>query len=159
MDSTLTAAWIGASAGFVVFLFTWLWSLYSDHRRAKRIRTMINVEINDNLEHLSSYLSLVERTADQAPNSTIRIIVRHEALKEFKLRPWNRRIWNSVTELIPLALTSEEIKATYSWYNQLEELIELEGSIASFRSESDWGAAFEGAIKAVFESGNPLDKP
>lgn|SRR6185295_5659648 len=158
MDSTLTGAWIGAVAGLVLWILNTSWLVYSEHRKAKRVRTMIKVEINDNLEHLGAFIALIERTArGHAPGSTLHIIARHDALRHFRLQPWNRRVWNSLTESIPLALNPHEIETVYFWYNQLEELARIEEQRTAFASEAEWATTFETLIQQILASGSPLD--
>src|SRR5438105_4051934 len=101
MDSTLKAAWIGAVAGFVVWFFSWLWTLWTDHRARNRIRSMIRVEIDDNLALLRRFIEAVDARVNFTASPMARM-QRGDALSTEPLPTFSHRIWEDLTPSVPI---------------------------------------------------------
>lgn len=153
-DSTLKAAWIGAVAGFVVWFFSWLWKIWTDRRARKRIRTMLSIEIEDNLTTIRGYLSDVESRINFT-SSPMANMQRGDALSSVPLPEFSHRIWESLTPSVPIGLNESEIRKVYGFHDQLDELTRLKGISRDPRSE--WRISVENVISGLLESGNPID--
>ncbi len=154
MDSTLKAAWIGAVAGFVVWFFSWLWTLWSDRRARKRIRTMISIEIQDNLSSLREFCAAVEERVTFTNASHLANMQRGDTLSAIPLPEFSHRIWESLTPSIPLGLNENEIREVHRFHALLDELIRLKG--ISRDPISQWRNEVEGVINRLLEKGDPI---
>ena len=155
MDSTLKAAWIGAVAGFVVWFFSWLWTLWTDRRARNRIRTMVNIEIEDNLEALTGFLAEVDNRVNFT-NSPMANMQRGDALSSVPLPTFSHKIWESLTASIPTGLNESEIRDVHGFHAQLDESIRLKN--ISRGPQSQWRTDVEGVVNGLLERGNPLSE-
>src|SRR2546423_2227269 len=155
MDSTLTGAWIGAVAGLTVWFFNWLWMLWGEHKLRKRIRTMISIEIEDNIEMLDTFYAAVRNAIRFNEDSALAGMQKADVLSMLPLPIWNYRIWESLTTSIPLALNGDEIRAVHLQHKRFDELTRLK----SIKPDSlyDWTKEFEAAISNILQMNNPLN--
>lgn len=154
MDATLTAEWIGAVAGFVVWFFSWLWTLWTDRRARKRIRTMITLEIEDNLSGLRAFVAAVEVRVNFTNVSHLATMQRGDALSAIPLPEFSHRIWETLTSSLPVGLNEDEIRQVYHSYSELNELTRLKG--ISHDPRSQWRPEVEGVLNGLLEKGNPI---
>jgi len=125
MDSATVAALAGALASTVAWLG---WTMFSDYRTRVRIRTMLRIELNDNLSALQ-----------------MRII---------PLPEWKFAAWDAITSSIPLALNEREIKSVHDLRRRLLRLCAMKQTPAEPRSQ--WSAEFEDRVREILTEGNPL---
>jgi hypothetical protein len=154
MDSTLTAAWIGAVAGFVVWLFSWLWTLWSDRRAKKRIRTMLVLEVEANLKNLQEFCAAVDNKVAFWKNQHLADMQRADALSTIPLPTFSHRIWETLTSSIPVGLDENEIRDVYHFHAQLDELVRLKGIQRDARGH--WYDEVNGVINGLLNEGNFL---
>ena len=154
MDTTLKAAWIGAVAGFVVWFFSWLWTLWMDRRARNRIRSMIRIEINDNLDALRCFIAAVDQRVNLTA-SPLTGVQRDSALTAVTLPAFSHRIWEDLTASVPIALNETEIQNVHRFHANLDELIRLKG--ISHNTESQWQQEVDAVIDLVINRGNPVD--
>ena len=155
MDATLTAAWIGAVAGFVLWFFSWLWTLWTDRRARNRIRTMISIEMEDNLETLREFCSAVEERVNFTNASHLANMQRGDALSTLPLPTFSHRIWETLTSSIPVGLNENEIIDVHRFHAQLDELVRLKS--ISRDPQSQWRADVENVIEGLLHKGNTLN--
>ena len=155
MDRTILAALIGAVAGFVVGLFNWLWTLYSEHNVRTRIRTMLSLEIEENLTALRAFRSAAEnRETLTAPHFAG--MQRRDAFTTAPLPTFKHAIWEGLVASIPLALGEKEIPVVHRIHFGLDELTRLKTFSAGLSSSREWRDNFEHQINALLQTGNPL---
>jgi hypothetical protein len=155
MDSTLKAAWIGAVAGFVVWFFSWLWRLWTDRRARNRIRSMIRIEIDDNLDALHLFLEAVDRRVSFTSSPLARM-QRGDALSALDLPMFSHRIWEALTASVPVGLNETEIQKVHRFHAKLDELARLKG--LSHDTQSQWHREVDTLIDAIVSLGNPLHR-
>jgi hypothetical protein len=154
MDPTLTAAVIGLVGGFVIWLLNWLWTLYTECRARNRVRTMISIEVAENLNRLRHFWDTARGRA-QFPEGSIQAEIGvGDALATIPLPPWSHRMWESLTALIPSALREDEITNIHLVHTQLDNLTKLQG--IDRESRSGWAVAFKQIVKELIEKGNPI---
>ena len=154
MDSTLKAAWIGAVAGFVVWFFSWLWSLWTDRRARNRIRTMVSLEIEDILRVLREFNETVEASVTLRGAAHMANMQRGDALSSVPLPPLSHRIWETLTASIPLGLSENEIRQVHHFHLQLDELVRLKGISRDPRSV--WHRNVDAVLNGLLTAGNPI---
>jgi hypothetical protein len=150
MAVEIEAAIIGVSGALLVWLTSWLWSLYVDHRTGKRVRAMLALEIQDNLDTLQNFLKRVGQhvTFTESPLGNLQ---RNDAMQKENLPTGSHRIWRGAIQFIPVALTVEEIKRVHSFHKELDQLTETK------RDPSSKAADLESRITRLLGDGNPLE--
>lgn len=154
MDN-LFATVIGAAGGFAVWLLNWLWILYSERRLRIRIRTMLSIELEENLEALREFLSTAQKsvTLNKSPLTGIQS---HDQFFTFPLPTWKHDIWAGLTASIPLALKEQEIKEVHHFHFKLDELTRQRIDSQDTLSRFEWSRSFEDQINVLLKRGNPL---
>jgi hypothetical protein len=155
MDRTILAAVIGAVAGFVVWLFNWFWTLFSERKSRIRIRTMLSIELEENLTALRSFYATAQSQATLTATPLAKMQQR-DYLTTADLPAWNHAFWNGLVTSVPFALRPHEIRAVYGIHCGLDELSRLRASSAGLNSGLEWRDAFEDLIKRLLEAGNPV---
>jgi len=155
MDRTLLAAVIGAAGGFVVWLFNWLWLLYSERKIRTRIRTMLSIELEHNLTALRAF----SPSAQNSATFTAAMLPGRDQLAIAPLPSWKHGIWDCLLASIPLALREQEIRNVHQFHLDLDELTKLKMSSAGVASGHEWFDNFEARINALLLRGNPLKSP
>jgi hypothetical protein len=159
MDPNLKTPLVGAGTALFVLFFNWCWTLYTQHRTKNRIRTMIRLELDDNIKRLRAFMDEAETSVRFSSESAMSGMQRADALMANKLPSWNHRIWDSLTQSIPLALKPREIEFVYSLYNELDELTRMKTEEYKIGdSLYDWSTSFMEKVSAILEAGNPLNK-
>ena len=154
MDPTLEGAWIGAVAGVVLWGANILWTLLWTERRArKRIRTMLRLEMDDNRAAVQQFLAAVEAKAANTQQSP-GMDPRHFALSTVGLPTFSHRIWETLTDSIPIALDEAEIAQVHLFHNYLDELVRLKGMQRN--DLPAWVALFEQVISDLMSIRNLL---
>ncbi len=157
MDRALFAALIGAAGGLVVWLCNWLWLLHSERKIRTRIRTMLSIEIEENLTALRAFSSAAQNhvtfTASHLAN-----IQRLDQLAIAPLPKWKHDIWAGLLASIPLALQEQKIREVHQFHMDLDELTRLKMSSSGESSGHAWFDNFEAKINALLQRGNPLKK-
>lgn len=154
MDSNLTAALIGAVAGVVVWLFSWLWILWTERRARGRIQTLIRIEIEGNLAALREFRASVEKQVTFWNAKHMVGAQRGDALSSIPLPTFSQRIWESLTPSLPVGLTVDEIRAVYRFYSDLEELKRLKS--ISRDPQSEWKDEIERIMNGLLEKAHLL---
>ena len=119
---------------------------------------MISLEIENNLSHLKGFMDTVNSRMTFPKESGLYGVQKLDGFKQYGFQPWKRRVWDSLTTSIPLALNPGRINEVDRLYNKLDELTLLKESRMHFDSESEWADAFEKRINDLLETGNPLSR-
>jgi hypothetical protein len=155
MDRTLFAALIGAAGGSVVWLCNWLWLPYSERKLSNRIRTMLSIELEENLIALRAFSSSAQdHVTLTAPH--IAKLQRGDQFATAALPPWKRDIWTGLLASLPLALQEDDIRAVHQCYFELDELTKLKASSRGVSSGHEWFEAFDVKVHSLLQRGNPL---
>jgi hypothetical protein len=155
MDRTILAAVIGAVGGFVVWLFSWFWTLYSERKIGTRIRTMLSLEIEENLTALRAFCSAAENRQTLTA-SHFAGMQRRDAFATAPLPTFKHGIWESLVASIPLALREREIPALHWFHFGLNELTRQKALSEGLLSSREWRDSFERQINELLQIGNPL---
>jgi hypothetical protein len=155
MERTLLAALIGAAGGLVVWLFNWLWLLYSGHKTRTRIRTMLSIEVDENLAALRAFLSAAQShvTLTASPLAEMQ---RRDQFATALLPTFKHATWTALLASIPLALQEQEIRGVHQFHLDLDELARLKTSARGVSSGHEWSDNFGAQINALLRRGNPL---
>jgi len=157
MDRTLYAALIGAAGGLVVWLLNWFWLLYSDHKTGVRVRTMLSIELEENLTALRVFLSAAENHVT-LPASPLGNVQLGDQLAIAPLPTWKHDVWDRLVASIPSALGEHKIMEVHQVHVDLEELTRLKMSSRGVSSGHVWCDNFKTQINALLQRGNPLKK-
>jgi len=131
--------------------------LLSAPQRATGLRTMISMEIDENLAKLREFSKAVNGRIAFPPESSIAIVQRSDALRSQPLPSVSRRYWETTpTPSIAEALSSAEIEGVHQFYAQLDELARLKTDKSEYPRRSEWRKAFEPVMQGLIERGNPL---
>jgi hypothetical protein len=150
MRVEIEAAIIGVGGALLVLLASWLWNLYVERRTGKRVRAMLSLEIQDNLDTLQNFLKRVGQhvTLTESPLGNLQ---RNDAVRREDLPTGSHRIWEGATQSIPVALTTEQIKRVHVFHKELDDLTEAK------RDPSSRAADLESRIARLLGDGNPLE--
>ena len=152
MTSKQIVAWIG----LVLSLVNLLWVLSKELRTRKSIRTMICVEIEENLARLNEFRSNTEN-ASTFSKSPLSEVQKNDALRLNALSTLGHSVWRSLTTSIPTALNPNQIRSVYRFHARLDELAVLKERHNAAPSEH--AAAIKEALTRLIEDGNPLKAP
>jgi len=153
MNAMPIAAWIGVAV-FVVSVLNLAWILSKEYRTRRNLRTMICIEIEDNLARLKQFWSSAESasTFSRSPLSTLQ---KNDAFRFNPLPILGHRIWESLTASIPVALGADKIRKVHYFHAELDEISKLkEGD----DTPSKHAAHLREAIERVIQNGNPLER-
>jgi len=135
-----TIVFVSVGGAILGFILSHLLLLHRDKKRLEReanaLRTLINLEILDNLKHLHLYWEklLVSEASDTSRP--------YPAIPQ-PLPPWGSKMWESRIDLLPVALTDAELRKIFKFYKDIkyinDHLITLAQSQAalSFLEGSD----------------------
>lgn len=143
MDPTIKGAIIAAAAGVgcvvlgVMFEVVRVW--WRDRKTRARVRTMLRLEIDQNLEYLrqcwehSKEFTVLGRTHQLDPLEMARELTRFPAVT------WSHRFMDAVIPQLPLALNESEIREVHQFHTELDVLaaIQAEAVKTHLRMESD----------------------
>ncbi len=153
MDVAIISALIGAIAATITSA---IWSRLEERRKRNRMRTMIGLELANNLDALRNFCAEVDqRVTFQSPQ--IANMERGDALSTIVLPAFVGRVWESLTPDIPMALDEGEIKDVYHFYKQLDELSRLKG--ISRDPHSQWHKQVDAVITDLLGTGVRLNLP
>lgn len=127
----------------------------AEHERqtSDRVRTMLSLEIDDNYRAFEKYdAGIDERTLYL--NSPRQPKERAQQLSDIPLPEWRHEYWEGLTALIPLALSSDEIRKCHDFHSRLKELTRLSGF--SREPQGNWHLSMEQEIARLKELKNPL---
>jgi hypothetical protein len=149
MAVEVEAAIIGVGGALLVLLASWLWNLYVERRTGKRVRALLSLEIQDNLDTLQNFLKRVGQhvTFTESPLGNLQ---RNDAVRREDLPTGSHRIWEGATQFIPVALTVEQIKRVHSFHKELDHLMETK------RDPSSKAGDLERRITRLLRDGKPL---
>jgi hypothetical protein len=122
---------------------------------AERIRTMLSVEINDNVKALDKFDAGIDYQLVFSDNPVRKGMTRPEVLGITQLPSWKHEYWRALTASIPLALSPDEIRKCHEHHTMLDELTTIKGTSRSAAS-STWHNAIEQTLSKLKEIGNPL---
>jgi hypothetical protein len=135
---------IGAIFGF---LLSELRQWTTEGKQADRVRTMLKLEIEQNLFLLREFWSKASQ-AELLPEPDFNIA---QSFLAISLPQWSRRVWESQVSLLPVALSEEEIKQIHSLYNRLDQIKEKSSQlfdlVSRIPSEIEWGSNLREAAK------------
>ena len=126
MDRPFFAALIGAAGGLVVWLLNWSWLLYSEHRIRTRIRTMLSIELEENLTMLRAFESAAQNHTNFKASPILAKMQRRDQLTIAPLPTWKHAIWEGMAASVPRALHEQKIREVYQFHLDLDELNETE---------------------------------
>jgi hypothetical protein len=155
MRVEIEAAIIGVGGALLVWLASWLWSLHVDRRTGKRVRAMLSMEIDENLQNLREWW---ERTnASAFPSNHPMAGVQHaDAVKRLELPIWSHRVWQATVQLVPIALDETKYREVHRHHQNLDQLSALK------ELDSQKLSVLEGrvrtAVEEILKAGNPLGK-
>jgi hypothetical protein len=153
IDTTIAAALIGAAGGFVIWLLNLLSTLYAERRTAKRIRTMLMIEVEDNLRALRNFRGAAEGSVQFSQAKHLGRMEYRDAITRNTLPKAERRVWEILTSSLPLALTAEEIHGLHQFHSRLNQLSGLH-SLAQHGTERR--EAFITDLDSILGDGNPI---
>ncbi len=121
------------------------------------LRTMISIEIDENLTKVKGFAEAVSRRVNLT-GSPIALAQRTSALQSEPLPSFDRRSWERTpTPDLAEALSPTEIERVHHFYSRLDELARLRNEKNKYSKRSEWRKAFEPILQALLERGNPLD--
>lgn len=153
MRVEIEAAVIAVGGALLVWIVSWVWSLHLDRRTGKRVRKMLYLEIDLNLQALSNWWAGTKpRTFAGDPLASA---LQVDAIRRNNLPLWNQRIWQAVTAMVPVALNEMEIQSVFGLYRRLDQLSD------SMQRENGQRSELYTTVKSIVEDtlskGNPLD--
>jgi hypothetical protein len=124
-----------------------------DCQTAERIRTLLSLEIDQNLLAFEKYdAGIDDRILFQ--NRKLQPKDRPNQLSDTPMPVWKHDYWEGLTASIPSALTTDEIKKCHEFHARLKELTRL--SNISRNPNGNWHLCVEQEISALKQLGNPL---
>jgi len=120
MSSTQIAALIGV-LGFVVSGVNLVWILRKELRTRRSIRTMIDIEIEDNLARLQEFWSRAD-VASTVSNTQLANMQKNDALRMGPLPILGHGTWQTLAASVPVALRPEEIRRVHRFHAKLDEI-------------------------------------
>lgn len=139
-QSVITA--IGTIVGGTILGFTL--SEYSAKRSKKEeiksVRTLISLEITQNLKSLQELLDKINEERDDLENKgdiDLENIKLKLATKLIEIPPinWKHSMWENQRSLLAISLTEEEIKKVYNIYTSFDDLTSIYSKLLNFIDE------------------------
>src|SRR3989442_672484 len=126
--------------------------------QSQGLRTMISIEIDENLAKVREFADAVAGRVNFPAESPIALAQKSDALRSEPLPSFRRRYWERTsTANIAETLSPVEIERVHQFYSQLDELTQLRTDKESkYSKRSEWRKAFEPVLKRLLERGNPL---
>lgn len=132
---------LGAS---IAEILTWWRERRTDRKAAKRVRTMINVEIAQNLDLARDYFdSLMKVYVDddvppgyQEPMPDNMSIVYVWRLVSLPLPPWRSAMWESQLSELTTALSESQIMQCHRHYGHIDTVTAVKATLTGLREES-----------------------
>lgn len=112
--NTLSSGFVAIAGVVVGFILTGVYNYYTEKGKEKRlkknIRTLINLEIKQNLNLLKEFYKNVKNIKTVKNPTEKQLIDEYSRrLIELPLPPWRHTRWDSQTATLPLALSNDEI--------------------------------------------------
>lgn len=141
---------IGAGSVLLSWGVSSLATFCSNRRRNKRIRSMLYLEMQLNLNLLNSYMEFVDENSKSVASG----IVMHKYMPQV----WRHRVWESLTESIPLALNPTEIRDTFLFHQRFDELDLLRANGKDLPSEQIplWAGKYVEQIQRIQKESLPF---
>jgi predicted RNA binding protein YcfA (HicA-like mRNA interferase family) len=94
------------------------WSLHLGRKTGKRVRTMLRVEIGENLRALPAWWDQTNAGGSPSENKWANK-QRQKDIRKLDLPAWSQGMWRAVVQvqLVPNALDEEKIKAVHRFYS------------------------------------------
>lgn len=138
-------------------------------RQIHSFRVLLALEIEKDLALLRDYWSSVQRLSG-GPSLGAGLMQARAEMADIPLPQWQRRVWDSQTTFIPVALTVDEMRQTYQHYTGLEGLTAMDDNMRFMRRnylpaqfEQSFMPDYLGRLRPLVESiladGNPLPSP
>ena len=153
MSPEVKSALLGVSGALLVWIVSWLWSLHLDHRTGKRVRTMLSLEIDENLHNLTKWRESAKKSVTFS-QGVLPDMQYGDALGMLDLPAWGHGRWQEGLQLIPIALDEEEIRHVHRFHQRLDE-------VSEFKKRNHLRSEFEelgNLVDGILKSGNPLKK-
>lgn len=123
---------------------------------AERVRTMLSVEIEDNVKALERFDAGIDLQPVFSDPPVRKGIDRPEVLSVTQLPSWKHEYWRTLTTSIPLALSPDEIHKCHEHHSLLDELTVIKGT--SRNKISTWHNVMEQKMNDLKKKGNPLQQ-
>ena len=138
--------------GVIVAVLNVSWILYREWRTRRRIRTMICVEIEDNLQRLRDFQAKAHKASTFTNNPTLSTVQQNDALRSNTWPSPISSFWRSLAGSVSTALSSKQVTDVYRFHAQLVEM----ATIKSDTEPSVHAARIQAELAQVIEIGNPL---
>jgi hypothetical protein len=122
---------IGAILGF---LLSELRQWTTEGKQADRVRTMLKLEIDQNISLLRENWEYWNK-AIQSNKSSQKISNLCRSLRAIPLPQWSRRVWEGQVSLLPIALNEEENRKVDSLYSQLNKITKITSQLSVLVSD------------------------
>jgi hypothetical protein len=162
---------------------TWLQEIRAEKRQARAVRTLLSLEIDQNLEILRDFWNKMKGVDDSGQSTSkdyLRLALR---LIELPLPNWSHKAWESQMSLLVRALKDQEIKQVHNFHTQLDAIsgirstllalnvgnreeaspaLLLQSGLANWFTKafepkaSQLGEECEQIVRALLDKGNPL---
>jgi hypothetical protein len=133
VKATIYAALIGVGGLFLGIILSFcLESLrwrYRENKTKQRVRELLGLEIEHNLDELKLFWSELEKANSTIVESYIFGSERVSRLIELRLPVWGYKVWESQMSLLAGALNREEIKRVHLLYKHLNTLTSIRDQI------------------------------
>lgn len=153
MRVEIEAAIIGVSGALLVWLASWLWTLHIERRTGTRIRSMLSMEIDENLQTLQGWWKRTNNSAftSDSPMAGVQHV---DAVRTLKLPIWSHRVWQATVQLVPMALNEAQYREVHRHHHSLDQLSALKK--LDNQRPSSFEERVRTAVEEILKVGNPL---
>jgi predicted DNA-binding WGR domain protein len=146
----LTYIAFGAILATVLSLIqTWVTERRTDRKTASRVRTVISVEIDQNITLAETYLGQLTRDYYEydgdyrEPDWDEVALFRAHRLRTLPLPPWRHSMWQSQLSELTMAMNQEQISRCHAHHGYLDTVASIKATLDSFwREQQEASTAF-----------------
>ncbi len=160
MQSDVIAALLGAIIGAAS---GWLFNELTTRQRERRseqklivtVRTLLSLEIDQNIKHLRDYWEDANNLANPSASARSNELQLARRVTRIPVPIWNREAWASQLPHVTTALQDDEIRAVHNIYGHLDQVAANGTMLTQLAEQEAWHSGPPGTVQPT--GGGPFD--
>jgi hypothetical protein len=131
----------------------------SEERQRHSVRTILSLEVEENLRLLWFYWGTVKKLPDGADGDAI---TRSRRLSQVPMPGWSHRAWESLVGSLAVALSAQEIRYVHIHHSRLDQITAIRAQLSDFAEKQEAKLSslegIRGRVESMADSSRPFDR-